>query len=233
MTLAPSFAERTEEVANLLATRPLVRAINFHNTSRARVGEYERQFAHVSQHFSSVTEDDLDQYLGTGNWPKSKPGMILAFYEGYRNGYDVIAPLLERYNLVGWFFVITGFVDAPPANQLAYAKAHGIDMITREYPDGRYAMTWEELKELDRTHVVGSHARSHSPLSAMSRAARELEILGSQQRFEKQLGHPVRTFVSWGGPAHGEDPLTDELVEKAGYRFVVSNYKIQRIVRDR
>ena len=60
--------------------------------------------------------------------------MVVAVYEGYRNGYDVLLRLLERYGLVGWFFVITEFVKAPPAEQLAFAADHSIDMSTREYP---------------------------------------------------------------------------------------------------
>lgn len=91
-----------------MATKPLVRAINFHNTARANSAEFERQLAHCATSFSTVNEYDLDRYLSTGDWHKPKPGMLLAFYEGYRNNYDVIVALLERLELTGWFFVITG-----------------------------------------------------------------------------------------------------------------------------
>jgi hypothetical protein len=55
------------------------------------------------------------------------------------------------------------------------------------------------------------------------------EVLGSQARFRAELGHPVQTFVSWGGPAYGEHAPTDRLVDDAGYRFQVSNFRIQRL----
>jgi peptidoglycan/xylan/chitin deacetylase (PgdA/CDA1 family) len=142
--------------------------------------------------------------------------MILAFYEGYRNGYDVILPLLEKYRLTGWFFVITGFVDASPADQLRYADLHGIDMASREYDDGRYALSWNELMDIDRKHVVASHALSHEELAPMDDAARRAEVLGSQETFLRNLGHPVRTFVSRGGPAYGDHDATDRLIDAAG-----------------
>ena len=47
--------------------------------------------------------------------------------------------------------------------------------------------------------------------------------------FGKHLGHPVRAFASLTGPAYGENAETDRLVDAAGYQFVFSNFRIQRI----
>ena len=227
--LRRTFAAESAMIAGLLADKPLLRAVNFHNTPARRRAEFERQLAHCARHFAPVDEADLDRYLASGRWHKDRPGVILAFYEGYRNGYDVIRPLLEQHGLTGWFFVITGFVDAPVAGQLDYALAHGIEMDTREYEDGRYALSWDEIRALDGRHVIASHARSHRPIAGMSADDRRAEVLGSQERFAAELGHAVRTFVSWGGPAYGEHAPTDALVDAAGYRFQVSNFRIQRL----
>ena len=224
-----SFSERAASVEKLLATDELIRAVNFHNTSRAKSATYERQLAHYSQFFSSVSEGDLDKYLRTGRWDKPKPGLIVSVFEGYRNGYDVFAPLLERYGFTGWFFIITGFLDAAVKNQATFAQSHEIEMETREYPDGRYALTWEEVRKLDKKHVIASHARSHTQLSTLDAATAEREIVGSQEDFEKHLGHKVRAFVSLTGPPYGENPSTDRIIEAAGYDFVFSNFKIQRL----
>lgn len=229
MNASVSFAQRQQELSQLLANQPLVRAINFHNTSSWRKDEFEQQLQHCQQNFSSVTEDDLDQYLQTGQWHKSRPGVILAFYEGYRSNYDVILPMLDRLGLVGWFFVITGFVNSPVELQLTYANQHDIGMDLNEYLDGRYAMTWDELRDIDQRHVVASHALSHQFLEPMDAATQRQEIIGSQETFRQQLGHPVRTFVSRGGPAFGENPGVDEMVLEAGYQFQVSNFRIQKL----
>lgn len=229
MSAAGAFAAQADRVAGWLGGRPLLRAINFHNTARQSAAMIERQIALCARRFDAVTEDDLDRYLANGTWHKPRPGMILAFYEGYRNGYDVVLPLLERHGLVGWFFVITGFVDAPVPQQMQYAMDHDIGMSTREYTDGRYALSWDEIRELDRHHVIASHARSHADIAAMDAAGREAEVVGSQRRFEAELGHPVRSFVSYGGPAHGEFSPADRLVDAAGYQFQFSNHRIQRL----
>lgn len=223
------FKQKAAEFAKAMEQGPMIRAVNFHNTPRARVAQYEAQLEKLSRSFSPVSEDDLDVYLATGRWSKEKPGVIVGIYEGYRNGYDVFLPLLERYGLIGWFFVITGFINAPVSDQLKFATSHTIEMETREYPDGRYALSWSELKEIDRKHVVACHTRSHIPIEPLDSASRESEVLGSQKDFVEHLGHPVRTFVSFGGPPYGRDAASDRLIEKAGYQFVVSNLKIQRL----
>jgi hypothetical protein len=227
----PSFRELAATVEKMLAADQLIRAVNFHNASRAQADKYSYQLAQYSQYFSSVNEDDLDKYLTTGQWHKSKPGLIVSVYEGYRNGHDVLAPLLERHGFIGWFFIITGFLNSAVKDQLTFAQGHEIDMQTREYSDGRYALTWEEVRKLDKRHVIASHARSHTQVSSLAPEIAEREVVGSQEDFEKHLGHKVRAFASLTGPPYGENASTDRLIEAAGYDFVFSNFRIQRLPR--
>lgn len=230
MSTTKTFAEAAESFAQAASRQPVIRAVNFHNTPRVREAELARQVAQLARDFSSVNEAELDEFLATGRWSKPKPGVIIAVYEGYRNGYDVMRPLLERHGLVGWFLVITGFINAPVGEQFAFASGHDIDMETREYEaDGRYAMTWDEIRELGQRHVIASHTRSHVSLATFDAVEREREIVGAQRDFERHLGRPVRCFVSLGGPAYGENPATDRLIDIAGYQMVISNLRIQRL----
>lgn len=224
------FRNAAEAFARDLGTHPPVRAVNFHSTPRDRVSEYRSQMLGWGKRFSRVTEDDLGRYLATGEWHAPKPGLVLALYDSSRNGYDVMLPLIEEAGLLAWFFVITGFVKSAPARQLDYAAAHDIGVQATEYSDGRQALSWSELRDAERRgHVVASHARSHVALQDLDEAERESEVLGSQADLQEHLGHPVRTFVSYGGPAYGTHAPSDSLIRRAGYQFVFSNLKIQRI----
>ena len=227
----PAFIDRATEQEALFRDRPLIRVVNWHNTPRSNAARLEGELAHYSQTFTSVNEAELRGYLQTGQWSKPKPGMIPVFYEGYRNGYDVVAPLLEKYGFIGWYFIITEFIKGPAPDQVTYAKGHHIGMQTREYPDGRYALNWEEIRELSKKHVIASHARNHSELSTLTEEVRRAEIFGSQDDFRKNLGRPVLAFSSLRGPAQNEHPEVDtaRLVQEAGYEFVFSNYRIQRV----
>lgn len=229
MNAPATFESRITELEKSFSTHPLIRAVNFHSTSRERAATYDRQLEQYSRSFSSVNEDELREYLTTGRWHKSKPGLIVSVFEGYRNSYEILTPLIEKHGFIGWYWVITGFINAPVAEQLDFADHHDIDMLTHEYTDGRYALTWDEIRRLDKKHVVACHTRSHQLLADMDEATRRDEIVGSQEQFKKHLGHSVRSFVSLTGPPYGEDATTDKLVRAAGFEFVFSNFRIQRI----
>ena len=229
MSKPETFREGAAELAQVFAANPLIRAVNFHNTARINAAHFEQQLAKYHQSFSSVNETELDAYLTTGQWHKPKPGLIISVFEGYRNSYDVLLPLLEKYEFIGWFWMITSFINTPVPEQRAYADGHNIDMLTSEYADGRYALSWEELRQIDKKHVVASHSRSHALLTSLSPALQYQEVVGSQEDFRKNLGHPVRSFVSLTGPQYGDSPAIDALIDKAGYDFVLSNFRIQRI----
>lgn len=225
-----SFSQAVDTFARSMERQPPVRAVNYHCTPRHRKAEYAAELNRWGQRFSGVTEGDLERFLATGRWHKSKPGLIVALYDSTRNGHDVILPLIESAGLVAWYFVLTGFVNAPPAEQLAYASAHDIGVLADEYPGDRLALSWDELRDAERRgHVVASHARSHVALAPLNQADRESEILGSQADLQRELGHPVKTFVSYGGPAFGTHAPSDALIRQAGYQIVFSNLKIQRI----
>lgn len=212
-----------------LAGDQTLTAINFHNTPQRKTDEYDRQFALIAEHFAPTREDDLAHYLSTGRWPSAKPGIVLAFYNGYRNNFDVAYPLLEKHGLVGWFLVASGYVSCPPADQLDFGRTRTLRTMKDEYPDGRYALNWDECRTLDRNHVVGSHTRNHTRVSLDNALALDEEIVGSQSDFTRELGHPVRSFAWLFGGAYGENPLADIHVDRAGYEFLFSNYKVQRL----
>ena len=140
--------------------------------------------------------------------------------------------MLEHYGFIGWFFVATKFVGTSPAAQPAFAAKHTLSTVKDEYADGRYALSWDELKEIDRKHVVASHTRTHAKLAAKELWALEGEIVGPQQDFQTHLGHRVRSFASLSGAPYGEQKEADTLIRAARYQFVFSNFTIQRLPVD-
>ena len=223
------FRTRAAQLEGAFEHNPVIRAVNFHSTPASRRDQYERQLASYSRAFSSVNEAELLDYLRTGHWPKDKPGLIVSVFEGYRNSFEVLAPLLDRYGFVGWFWLITGFLNSPVPQQRDFAEHHDIDMQTHEYPDGRYALTWQEVRLLSRRHVMACHSRSHTLLAPLSPEQQREEIVGPQADFRRELRRPARAFVSLTGPAYGENAVTDRLIDEAGYELVLSNFRIQRI----
>lgn len=216
-------------LAQAYARTAPVTAINYHNTPAYRAAEYDRELAAIAERFSPATEDDLATYLATGEWGTPRPGIVLAFYNGYRNNYDVMRPLLEKHGLVGWFFAVTAYSSCPPRDQPDFGATRTLRAVPDEYADGRHALSWDELRALDHGHVVASHTRNHTRVSLDDAAALEEEIIGAQDDFRAELGHPVRAFAWLFGGAYGENPIADACVDRAGYEFLFSNFCIQRL----
>lgn len=213
-----------------LPAGPLVRTINFHNTPARRAEEYARQLEAAAAYGSGAGEDDVLALLAGERRPH-RPIVLPLMFEGYRNNYDVALPLLERAGLRGWFIVPTGFVDCPVPEQKDFADAHHLGLTEDEHGDGRYAMTWDELRDVaDRGHVIACHTATHCGVADIATpAAEHAELVVSRRRLEEELGREVRTLAWLWATAYGEDARADAAMRAAGYRLVISAARIQRI----
>ncbi|MCA9838661.1 MAG: polysaccharide deacetylase family protein [Trueperaceae bacterium] len=207
-----------------------VRVINYHNTPKGKTALYERQLAFYQRYFSAANEQDIDRFFDTGVWHKDKPGLILNFFEGYRNNFEIGAPLAEAYGFVGWFFLPIGFMSIAISEQESYAEQNDIGLVDDGYADGRIAMTWDEVRELDKNHVIACHTQNHQRLTRDSSDEElEREICLSKLELERELGHKVATFCWLYGAEVGVNPRADQYLHKAGYKYLLSNFKIQKL----
>jgi peptidoglycan/xylan/chitin deacetylase (PgdA/CDA1 family) len=221
-----------KDVRENLLRGQYIRAINYHNTHFADKGKLERELQYYQQNFSPVSKEDLEEFFVTKEWKKEKPGLIISMFEAYRNNYDVALPLLEKYGFTGWYHIITDFVDTPVPLQKEFAQNHSIDIDQfDEYShDGRYAMTWAEVQDVAKNHVICSHTRSHyrilldTPEEVMKR-----EIVESKTILEEKLQQEVDIFCWLGGAQFNHNPVAADIIKNAGYRYLFGNSKIHRI----
>ena len=206
-----------------------LRVVNYHLTPARRAATYDREFSALAARYAPVREDDLAGFLATGRWPMGRDGVLPVFYNGYRNNFDVARPLLEKHGMVGWFMAVTAFSECPAADQADFAAMRNLTTIPAEYADGRSALSWDELRMLDKRHVVGSHTRNHSRAGLDDPAVVRDEIVGAQLDFIRELGHPVRSFAWLFGGSYGVNPVADRLVDQAGYQLLISNFSVQRL----
>jgi hypothetical protein len=210
---------------------PFLRAVNFHNTPRARRGVYERQILDLGERFAAVDEAGIHALLSGETPSRAAPGVLPVFYEGYRNNYEVALPLLERAGLRGWFFVVTGFVDAPVEDQYAFGRAHHIGLAEDNRPGERCAMTWDELRDVvARGHVAAAHTATHCAVYSV-RTPEDVrrELVEPRERLESELEVEVRTLAWLLGAPYGTHPWAEVAAREAGYRLLFSNTKVQRM----
>ena len=200
---------------------PFIRALNYHDVPSFEAERFEAQLALYSKHFQPVGLDEL-LTLAAGRWSSERPGLIISFDDGLASNAQVAAPLLEKYGFIGWFMVPTGFIDAPPSEQVDYARVHSINVRGEPGPDGRIAMSWDELRNLVGSHVIGCHTVDHVRFSdRRSSAELERETIGSRERLQEQLGISIDVFAWVGGEEDAYSAQAAAMIRKAGFRVAL------------
>ena len=206
-----------------------VRSVNYHNTLFEDRAKLEKQLRYLAERFQSIGVGGLERLLAGDPWEHERPPVLLVFYEGLRNHFDVAVPLLEELGLTGIFCLIPGFIDAPVQKQVAFAEKSYIDVRSQEYADGRVALTWDEVRSLDeRKHSFVCHTMTHADPDAPEFDP-HYQSVEAVARMEAELERDVAAFVWRRGLEWGAAPHADALLTEAGIRLLVNNFKVQRL----
>ncbi len=202
---APALAPYRE--LNLASLEQRVPVLTYHGIIASRtqgdavwfdctVAEFEAQMQFLrDQGANVVTLEQLQRHLTLGEKLPDK-SIVLTFDDSYQGVYDYVAPVLARFGYPYAVFVHTDYVGSQK---------------------GRPKMSWDELRELDRSGLVtiGSHSRSHpADMGLLTQTQQDDELQGSKRVLEQELGHPV-PFISY--PNGKADAATFGRVKAAGY----------------
>jgi hypothetical protein len=215
-----------------LAAGRFIRAVNYHNTPRSQREALREELTLYSKRFVPITLTELDHFFATGEWQVDQPGFLPVFYEGYRTGYDVAAPVCEELGITAWFMVCTGFVDCPPKEQEVFARSHEIGLVGEDLldPGSRIALSWDEIAEMAQRHLVSAHTASHVGIAEVNSAADfDREIAEPKRKLDSVTGQSAPAFAWLWGTHWGMSERHDRAVREAGYRYLVSNTSIHRI----
>lgn len=221
---------RLEEFTARLAAGRLLRVVNFHNTPLGAAASLRAHLEELARDFLLIDFEQFDELFATGVWRAERPPLVAVFYEGYANNATVAAPILDELGLTAWFFIPTVFPDVPLAEQRAFAEAHSIDLVEEELGAERLAITWDEVAAVSERHVVAAHSGTHERIENI-RTEEELEreIFRPYQQILSVTGRPPAATAFLGGSSMGNTPVVDDALRAAGYRYVFSNAKVQRL----
>jgi peptidoglycan/xylan/chitin deacetylase (PgdA/CDA1 family) len=220
-------------IASVDAGRVL-RVVNFHNTAAGAAGNLRSHLEHLRRDFVTIGRDELDELFQTGRWHGERPPVLPVFYEGYANHAAVAAPILDELDITAWFFIPTVFVDVPLAEQEAFADAHSIDLVEEERGATRLALTWDEIADLSKRHVIAAHTGTHERIDRIrTDEDLEREIFGPYRQILAVTGQAPIATAFLGGSGIGHTPRVDAAVREAGYPYVFSNSRLQRLASAR
>lgn len=121
--------------------------------------------------YHTIHQWQLFDALYKGAALPSKP-VIISVDDGYVDDVRTILPALQRFHMVGTFFVITGRMTEP-----GFLNA-------------------DQIRQLDQAGMdVGDHTAHHVDLRLLTASQLQMEIAGSRHVLERVLGHPVYAFA--------------------------------------
>lgn len=142
--------------------------------------------------YNVITLDDLLLFLTVGRPLPDKP-VILTFDDGYVDIYTNAFPILQKYGVVGHFFIITDFLD-------------------RQHPA---YVSWGQVEEMARAgQIFGSHSRNHPDLSNQSTDYLVWQALGGMENIRLHLGYHPR-WIAY--PSGSYDKHVIDVYRSAGY----------------
>ena len=223
--------KHTLSTLRYLVNGSYIRVVNYHNTDPMDAERIEQEIKAFSENYCSVSISDLDDFFLTHKWKKDKPGLIPAVFEGFRNQYDVMFPILEKYNFRGWYYLPSYFIDIAVKEQLEYTKHHDLTVYHPEvYPDGRYAMTWDEVKKIAEHHEICCHSGHHFQIFRdTSEEDMQIEIVDAKKYLEEKIGREVDVFCWLYGEEFSYNVRAQKYLYNAGYKYVLSNLKLEKI----
>ena len=146
----------------------------------------------------------IDAENGKGTLPDN--AVLLSFDDGYETMYNVVFPLLKAYNYPAVFAPVTGWLDTPADQKIAYADK----MLDRSV-----FATWSQVKEMEQSGLVevASHTHNlHNGINANPSGSQLPAVIAPEykngkyetedaykNRLKSDFAHTVQTLVNHVG----------------------------------
>lgn len=160
--------------------------------------------------FETITFEDLAEKGLISRLEYGKRYIVITVDDGYRDNYELLLPLLKKYNFKAVVYAVTG------------ETFNRWDVEVKDNPEKSVSlMDAQELKALSESgHVeIGGHTVSHPHLNTLSPEKQEAEIKKNKEDLEKLLDKPLTSFAY---PYGSLDVTSKEITEKLGYQLAVA-----------
>jgi len=204
--------------------KPGIHIINSHYASphiakREDEVTFEKFLKHLLEKCSIIDLEKATELIITRQIPTKEVLVALTFDDGFEECYKIIAPVLEKYNCRGAFFINANFIDCGTEYQNEFNKR--INVFTKK------PMTWPQIIDLHkRGHIIGSHGLDHLNMAELTEEECRNQISKNKKILEEKLNYKCEYFAwTYGQMRHFPENTLRETLKFHKYIFSSDNYK--------
>lgn len=149
--------------------------------------------------------------------------IAFSYDDGLSECYSNIAPVLEKYNGYGCFFINPHFIDGDKKYIASFLKNRV------HLPPYKAPMKWKQIIELQkRGHVIGAHTMDHVRISDINDENElQFQIGGCKRVIEKVVGHKCNYFAFTYGYTERDFNIRSVEIAEQYYKYIfsASNWK--------
>lgn len=157
----------------------------------------------------------LSEQVAGSNEGKDMGGTLsITLDDGYRDNFEVAAPILRKHGLPATFFVTTGFIGTQTVAfwDQKLARAPGW-------------MDWDQVRSLaSQGFEIGCHTHTHIDLGTADEQTAWAELKLSKRKLHEELGRPTPLFAYPFGSRNNINERSRALVRKAGFVCCAANF---------
>lgn len=180
---------------------------------------FEEFLLYLNKFGTFITLEEATQRILSKNIPKEKIYLSFTFDDGFEECYSVIAPILEKFDTRGTFFINSNYISSNLEYQEQFHKR--VKTFTKK------PMTWDQIVDLhNRGHIIGSHSLDHKKFSALQDDEIQFQIKKNKEIIERKVNIDC-DFFSWTyGQLRHFPPNALEITKKFHkYIFSDTNYQ--------
>ncbi|ART80330.1 polysaccharide deacetylase family protein [Oceanisphaera avium] len=140
----------------------------------------------------------------------NKKYIMLTVDDGYKDNYELLFPLLKKYNFKAVIYAVTG------------EEFNRWDVEQPDNPEKRVPlMSPAQIKEMANSGLVefGGHTLTHPHLDTLDKETQRFEIAENKAQLEQLIGKPLYSFAYPFG-SHNQD--SKDLAKELGYPYAVA-----------
>lgn len=212
-------------VGSLSKTKPGIHIINSHyvtpleSDSKNDIDIFDDFLKYLSSKAKFINIDEATHRIVNNDISTNQTILTFTFDDGFEECYTIIAPLLEKYNCRGMFFINANYIESSVEYQKQFNKRIAIDT--------KKPMTWEQVRDLhNRGHFIGSHNLDHTNMAELDEHDLNFQIKENKKILEEKLNYKCDYFAwTYGQMQHFSESALEQTLNCHKYIFSGTNYK--------